>query len=106
MPSKRLLKRGQFFDQHFEEDKADIIFKYLTKDVVTKQEIIQKMRFDKPNKNIYESIAKHKAEGDDMKKVLLVAGSRLVCAFPSFVAACMFRATSHLSRELNEAISY
>jgi len=69
MPSKKLLKKCQFFDQHFEEDKADIIFKYLTKDVCTKQEIIQKIRYDKPNKNIYESILKHKAEGDDIKKL-------------------------------------
>jgi hypothetical protein len=69
MPSKKLLKKCTFFDQHFEEEKADVIFKYLTKDVCTKQEIIQKMRFDKPNKNIYESILKHKADGDDIKKV-------------------------------------
>ena len=69
MPSKKLLKKCTFFDQHFEEEKADVIFKYLTKDVCTKQEIIQKMRFDKPNKNIYENILKHKADGDDIKKV-------------------------------------
>ena len=70
MPSKKLLKRCTFFDQHFEEEKAEIIFKYLTKDVCTKQEIIEKKRFDKPNKNIYENILKHKADGDDIKKVL------------------------------------
>jgi hypothetical protein len=69
LPSKKLLKRCQFFDQHFEEDKADIVFKYLTKDVCTKQEIIQKIRYDKPSKSIYESLLKHKAEGDDVKKV-------------------------------------
>jgi len=69
LPSKKLLKRCQFFDQHFEEDKADIVFKYLTKDVCTKQEIIQKIRYDKPSKSIYESLLKHKAEGDDVKKL-------------------------------------
>ena len=69
LPSKKLLKRCTFFEQHFEEDKADIVFKYLTKDVVTKQEIIQKMRYDKPNKNIYDSIFAHKAKDDDTKKV-------------------------------------
>jgi len=69
LPSKKLLKRCTFFEQHFEEDKADIVFKYLTKDVVTKQEIIQKMRYDKPNKNIYDSIFAHKAKDDDTKKL-------------------------------------
>ena len=69
MPSKKLLKKCQFFDQHFEEDKADIIFKFLTKDICTKNEIIQKMRCDKPTKTIYDSILKNKAEGDDVKKV-------------------------------------
>ncbi|EKX39685.1 hypothetical protein GUITHDRAFT_76197 [Guillardia theta CCMP2712] len=69
IPSKKLLKRCQFFDQHFEEDKADIFFKYLTRDLVTKQEIIQKIRYDRPNKKILESILKHKAESDNLKKV-------------------------------------
>ena len=69
MPSKKLLKHCQFFDQHFETDKADIVFKYVTKDVCTKQEIIQKIRYDKPTRSIYDSLLKHKAEGDDIKKV-------------------------------------
>jgi hypothetical protein len=52
-PSKRMLRQAQFKDQHFEEDKADIVFKYLTRDVVTKMEIIQKIKYtEKPQERL------------------------------------------------------
>ena len=69
MPSKKMLKKAQFFDQHFEEEKLNVVFKYLTKDPVTKMEIIQKIRYDKPSKSIYDNLMKAKATGDDAKKV-------------------------------------
>jgi len=69
MPSKKMLRKAQFFDQHFEEEKGNVLFKYLTKDVVTKQEVIHKMRCDKPVVSIYEKLMKAKASSDDGKKI-------------------------------------
>jgi hypothetical protein len=88
MPSKKLLKHCQFFDQHFEADKADIVFKYVTKDVCTKQEIIQKIRYDKPTRSIYDSLLKHKAEGDDIKKVSRLVLCVLFLSVPALLFLC------------------
>lgn len=66
-----MLRQAQFKEQHFEEEKGNLVFKYLTKDLVTKQEIIQKITYDKPNKSIYDMLKKVRSSGDDPKKVRL-----------------------------------
>jgi hypothetical protein len=68
-PPKKMLKQAQFKDQHFEEDRTNLVFKYLTKDIVTKQEIIQKITYDKPNKSILDQLKKVRSSADDPKKV-------------------------------------
>ena len=68
-PNKRFLKKGQFFDQHFEEEKGQVVFKWLTQDKVTKAEIIEKKIYDKPVKSIYEQLRKVRSSSDDAKKV-------------------------------------
>ncbi len=71
-PSKKFLKKGQFFDQHFEEEKGQIVFKWITQDKVTKAEIIEKKIYDKPVKSIYEQLHKVRSSSDDAKKVLSI----------------------------------
>ncbi len=73
MPSKKFLKKGQFFDQHFEEEKGLYMFKWLTQDKVTKAEIIEKKSYDKPTKSILEQLNKVRASSDDAKKVRAVS---------------------------------
>ena len=64
-----MLKKGQFFDQHFEEEKGQVVFKWITQDKVTKAEIIEKKIYDKPVKSIYEQLRKVRSSSDDAKKV-------------------------------------
>ena len=68
-PNKKFLRKGQFFDQHFEEEKGQVVFKWITQDKVTKAEIIEKKIYDKPVKSIYEQLRKVRSSSDDAKKV-------------------------------------
>ena len=77
-PNKRFLKKGQFYDQHFEEEKGQVVFKWLTQDKVTKAEIIDKKIYDKPVKSIYEQLRKVRSSSDDAKKVSILSLFALV----------------------------
>jgi hypothetical protein len=46
-----MLKKAQFLDQHFVEEKGIMIFKHQTKDVCTKGDIIVNIRYDKPTRS-------------------------------------------------------
>jgi serine/threonine-protein kinase PRP4 len=68
-PSKKMLRQAQFKDQHFEEEQSNVIFKYLTKDVVTKEEIIQKIKYTEPSRSIIDQLRKVKDRDDNIRKV-------------------------------------
>ena len=46
-----MLKKAQFLDQHFIEEKGMMIFQHMTKDVCTKGDIIVNIRYDKPTRS-------------------------------------------------------
>ena len=70
LPAKRVLRKGAFMDQHFKEEKGNMIFMHQTKDVCTKNDIIVNIRYDRPTKSILEQLQKVKSPGDDAKKVM------------------------------------